>query len=184
MPENAEVRHARHVGHGETHFSLEIASLHGHFAGLAERDHLIGNFRIEAIRGIVDVADRFDDDRHDLPSEVSVIATGGAAIARADNVAYHAQLSSPPRRPVGAAAGRLSGLAVIVFKPLGVHRVEAVLFVDRLTQRQAPAVLALFQEVVEAACADHIAQHAIDARALRDRHLGLGDGARAGKVDR
>ena len=44
--------------------------------------------------------------------------------------------------------------------------------------------LALLQEVVEPADADHVAFDAFDFGALRDRHLGLRDGALALHVDR
>src|SRR5258707_14885302 len=63
----------------------------------------------------------------------------------------------------------------------GVH---AVLLIDRLAQHDAPAPLALFEEIVEPPGAEHVAQHALDLGALRDRHLGLRDRALSCKVDR
>jgi hypothetical protein len=70
----------------------------------------------------------------------------------------------------------------------GVHRVDAVLLVDRLAVQHLPFALVPGDEVVEAAGADHVAQHravdAFDHAALRDRHLGLRDGAVARDLDR
>src|SRR4029077_8986130 len=63
-----------------------------------------------------------------------------------------------------------------------IERVEPVLLVDRLAQHQAPAA-ALLEEIVEPPGAHHVAQHAVDLGALRDRHLGLRDRARAEQVD-
>src|SRR5690349_18578861 len=65
----------------------------------------------------------------------------------------------------------------------GIDRVDAVALVDRLAQHDAPAALALLQEVVEAAAADDVAGDAFDRAALRDLHLGLRDGAPALEVD-
>src|SRR3954465_7337774 len=42
----------------------------------------------------------------------------------------------------------------------GRDRVHPVLFIDRLAQHDAPAALALFEEIVESAGAKHVAQHA------------------------
>ena len=47
-----------------------------------------------------------------------------------------------------------------------IDRVEPVLLVDRLAQHQAPAALALFQEIVEPPGAHHVAGHALDRPAL------------------
>ena len=66
----------------------------------------------------------------------------------------------------------------------GGDRRQAVDLVDRLAQDQAPAAIAAGQEVVEAAGADDVAEHIVDADALGDRHLRLGDRAVAGDVDR
>src|SRR6266511_2925104 len=63
-------------------------------------------------------------------------------------------------------------------------RVHAVLLIDRLTQHDAPAPLALFEEIVEPPGAEYVAQHTLDLGALRDRHLGLRDCALSCKVDR
>src|SRR3954453_6987457 len=63
----------------------------------------------------------------------------------------------------------------------GVH---AVFLIDRLAQHDAPTALPLFEEIVEPPGAEHVAQHALDLGALRDRHLGLRDGAVSCEVDR
>src|SRR3954454_5040562 len=63
----------------------------------------------------------------------------------------------------------------------GVH---AVFLIDRLAQHDAPAALPFFEEIVEPPGAKHVAQHTLDLRALRDRHLGLRNGAVSGEVDR
>ena len=65
-----------------------------------------------------------------------------------------------------------------------IHRVHAVLFVDRLAQHHAPAAVTLLHEVVEAAGADDIDLDAMDLRPLADGHLGLGDSPVACHVDR
>jgi hypothetical protein len=52
-------------------------------------------------------------------------------------------------------------------------RNQRVLLVDRLAQHHAPAPLALFKEVVEAAGADDVALDTINIAALGYRHLGL-----------
>src|SRR6478752_2312721 len=62
-------------------------------------------------------------------------------------------------------------------------RVHAVLFIDRLPQHDTPASVALFEKIVEPPGAEHVAQHALDLGALRDRHLGLRDRAVSGQVD-
>src|SRR5215831_20227334 len=64
-----------------------------------------------------------------------------------------------------------------------IDRHDAVAFIDRLAQHDAPTALALLQEIVEAAAADHVAHDALDWAALRDLHLGLRDGAVAGEID-
>src|SRR5579883_751423 len=86
---------------------------------------------------------------------------------------------------VPVAFGKLFQQITVQLKPCGrVDRIETILFVDRLAQHQPPTPVALLQEVVESPGAHHIAEDAIDARSLRDRHLGLSDGARASDVDR
>src|SRR5262245_9375982 len=64
-----------------------------------------------------------------------------------------------------------------------IDRVEPVLLVDRLAHDHAPAPGALFDEVVEPTGAHDVAGDAVHAGALRDRHLGLCDGAIAREVD-
>ena len=48
-----------------------------------------------------------------------------------------------------------------------VDRIDAVLLVGEAPQHEAPFAFALFQEVVEAAGADHVALNALDLGALR-----------------
>jgi hypothetical protein len=55
--------------------------------------------------------------------------------------------------------------------------------VDWLAQHDAPAAVAFFEEIVEAAGADHVAHDALDRSALGDLHLGLCNGAIALEVD-
>src|SRR6186997_29793 len=66
----------------------------------------------------------------------------------------------------------------------GIDRRDLILFVGQAAPDQAPPALPLLQEVVEPADADHVALDAFHRGALRDRHLGLGDGALAFDVDR
>src|SRR4051812_17987799 len=66
---------------------------------------------------------------------------------------------------------------------VGIDRVDTVLFIAEAAQHQSPLALALFQEVVETPGADHVALDAFNLGALRDRHLGLRDGALAFDVD-
>ena len=65
-----------------------------------------------------------------------------------------------------------------------IDRIHPVLLVDRLAQNIAPAPFAPFDEIAEAAGADHVDKHAVHRRALGDRHLGLADRAVAVQVDR
>ena len=46
----------------------------------------------------------------------------------------------------------------------GIDRIDAVLLVDRLAQHEAPAAVAPLEEIVEAAGADDVAEHAVDRR--------------------
>src|SRR6478672_3665218 len=55
----------------------------------------------------------------------------------------------------------------------GIDRDDLVLLISQPAPDDAPLALALLQEVVEPADAEHIAFHALDLGALRDRHLGL-----------
>ena len=66
----------------------------------------------------------------------------------------------------------------------GIHRIHAILLVNRLPQHDTPAAIALLEEIVEATRADHIARHVVHQRPLIDGHLGLRDGARAFDVRR
>src|SRR5262245_49519284 len=61
---------------------------------------------------------------------------------------------------------------------------DGILFVDRLSQHQTPAAITLFQKVVETTGTDDVGQDAFDLATLRDRHLGLRDGAPTVEVDR
>src|SRR5262245_17778008 len=65
----------------------------------------------------------------------------------------------------------------------GIDGGDAVFFVDRLAQHDPPPSLALFQKIIEAAGANNVGQLALDLAALRNRHLGLRDRPRTGKVD-
>src|SRR5262249_25781389 len=60
-----------------------------------------------------------------------------------------------------------------------VYRIDAVALVDRLAQHDAPAVVALLEEVVEAPAAHPVAHGALDLAALGNRHLCLAGPARA-----
>src|SRR6185312_11111783 len=62
--------------------------------------------------------------------------------------------------------------------------IEAVLLVSVPARDDTPAAIALFEEIVGAAPAGDVAQHALDHAALRDLDLGARDGAIAGDVDR
>src|SRR5260370_39602716 len=85
---------------------------------------------------------------------------------------------------VPVALGKLRQQVPVQLQLCGrVDRVETVLFVDRLAQHQAPAVVALLEEVVESARADHVADDAIDACAPPNRHLGLAEAAGPGDAD-
>src|SRR6188474_2135108 len=64
------------------------------------------------------------------------------------------------------------------------HRVEAVLLVDRLTAHDGPAALAPFEKIVEATRADGVDDDAIHGGSLADRHLRLRDRAVALLLDR
>ena len=68
---------------------------------------------------------------------------------------------------VPVALRQLGQLGLIEREPcLRVDRIDAVLLVDRLAQRQPPAAGALLEEIVEAAGADDVAHHAVDRAAL------------------
>src|SRR5215472_8240464 len=127
------------------------------------------------------------------PERLSLEPAFAAAIERrylwpvqARHVGLH--LVADPGLQIGEMAVALRKLrqqSFVQFEPCGwIQRIEAVFLVDRLAQHQAPTFFALFQEVIEAAGADHVADDVVDAGTLRDRHLGLRDGARARNVDR
>src|SRR6185312_12529969 len=59
----------------------------------------------------------------------------------------------------------------------GSHRIDSVLFVDRLAADPPPPPRPALEEVIESSGAHHIAEHTLDGRALTDRHLRLRDGA-------
>ena len=61
---------------------------------------------------------------------------------------------------------------------------EAVDLINRLTQDQAPTAVAALEEVVEAAGADHVAEHIVDVDPLGDCHLRLRHRAVTAHVDR
>ena len=64
---------------------------------------------------------------------------------------------------VAVARGQARQAAVVEREPRGrIDRIDAVLLVDRLAQHDAPAAVAPLEEVVEAAGADHVAEHAVD----------------------
>jgi hypothetical protein len=64
-----------------------------------------------------------------------------------------------------------------------VNWIEAVFLVDGLAQDETPALLALLEEIVQAADADHVAQDVLDLRPLRDGHLRLGYCPMPGDLD-
>ena len=65
-----------------------------------------------------------------------------------------------------------------------IHRVHAILFVNRLPEHDAPAIVSLLEEIVKAPGADHVAENIVHQRALIDGHLGLRDGSRTFDVHR
>src|SRR3569623_505109 len=65
----------------------------------------------------------------------------------------------------------------------GRDRIEPILLVSVTAQHDGPSSIALLEEVVGAAPAGDVAQHALDLAALRDLDLGAGHGPRAGEVD-
>src|SRR6185436_10614935 len=75
-------------------------------------------------------------------------------------------------------------LSVELRRLVWIDRDDAVLFVGQPAPHQAPLALALFEKIIKSADAEHVADHTLDRGALRDRHLGLRDGALALDLDR
>ena len=65
-----------------------------------------------------------------------------------------------------------------------VDRIEAIHLVDRLSPHDGPPARALLEEIVEPSDARDVDEHAVDGRALIDRHPRLRDCAVAGDVAR
>src|ERR1022692_3084887 len=64
-----------------------------------------------------------------------------------------------------------------------IDRIDAVFFVDRLGGYDRPTLIALFEEIVKASGAHHVAEDPVDGGALGNGHLGLSDRSRAGDID-
>src|SRR6185503_14441959 len=64
-----------------------------------------------------------------------------------------------------------------------IHRIHAVLLVDRLAAHDAPSSRALLEKIIEAPGADHVDRLALAAAALADGHLGLRDRAAGLEID-
>src|ERR1041385_7438712 len=74
---------------------------------------------------------------------------------------------------------------ILIERELGgrIDWIEAISFISEPAQHQSPAAATILEEIVEAPGADHVANDAVDRRALRDRHFGLRDRAVACDID-